>query len=390
MVAEAIHDTTQGMPAGLRDGYEVHRAALRHGFNVTLYPRQVLIAARPDQHGELSFVHGVPQSSTLAAVTYAQDKRMRRELLARAGVPVPPGDTFAIGMEVERARDFARAVGYPVVVKPAVGDNMCEVLPADNERQLHEAIQYLRVPEAERPTFSRSAYALTLLLEPDEEDGRTVAPAKYQFLVEQRPAGQYLRFLVLGNVVISALRCLDGQPGAAAHYADVANDVHPSLLSLAVQAAHAVPGLAVTAVDVTVADYTQPAASQKVCVVEFAERPNLSAQASVSEELSHQLGERIFAHEAAASGVTLPTARDEITVDFQIEGAAGTAGVTETITTEASRLGLTAQFNETDHVGGSAGGTLEGESGSIATLFELLTGERLHGQRAMLVDQRHR
>jgi hypothetical protein len=390
MLVETMQEVEGGMPAGLRDGYEVHRAALRYGFDVGLYPRQVLIATQPGQQGALSFVHGVPQASTLAAATYAQDKRMRRELFSRAGVPIPPGDTFAIGKEIERAREFARTVGYPVVVKPAVGDNMSEVLHAANERQLHEAIEYLRVPEAERPTFSRSAYALTLLLEPDEEDGRTVAPANYQFLVERRPSGQYLRFLVLGDEVVSSLRRLGGQSGAAAHYSLLAADVHPSLLSLAVRACHAVPGLSVAAVDITVADYTQPAASQEVRVVEFAERPNLSAQASVSEDLSHQLGEKILAYAAAGSGVAPLTARDEISIDFRIEGAADIVGVTDAIGADAVRLGLAVGVAATDPVEGITDGRADGPPGGIAELFELLVGERLHGQRAMLVDQRHR
>src|SRR5690606_41279686 len=156
---------------------------------------------RPAEGGpELSFVHGIPQTSSLAAVTYAQDKRMRRELLERAGLLVPPGGSFAIGRELDEALAFASEIGYPVVVKPAVGDNISESLvDIGDEQQLREAIAYLRQPELERPSFTRSAYGLTLLLEPEEEDGRTVAPAGYQFLLERQVPGNYLRLVVRGE-----------------------------------------------------------------------------------------------------------------------------------------------------------------------------------------------
>jgi hypothetical protein len=384
-------DPTAGIAPALRDGYEVHRAALGRGLDGLLLPRQVLTVTPADGTGELAFVHGIPQSSTLSGVTYAQDKRMRRDLLAGAGLPVPPGATFAIGRELSQAREFARSIGYPVVVKPAVGDNMAEVHAGlRDESQLDAAIDYLRTPELERPAFQRAAYALTLLLEPVEEDGRAVAPAGYQFLVERHVSGRYLRLLVQADRVISAVACLDGPDASSSDsYRDVTGELHPSLGALAVDAVRAVPGLAVAAVDVVVADHRRATADQQPWIVDLSERPLLAVQARLSEELSRELGDAILTGHAAESGVALGAPRDEVTIAFQVEGATDPDGVATAISAAAAEAGLTSEASVSDPVEGTARGTLQGDPAPIAGMFERLLDGQLHGQRAMLVEARH-
>jgi glutathione synthase/RimK-type ligase-like ATP-grasp enzyme len=380
-------DATDAVPAGLRDGYEVHRAALSHGLDVLLLPRQVLVARTPGGR-ELAFVHGVPASSSLSAVTYAQDKRMRRELLQHAGLPVPPGATFAIGRERQRARRFAERIGYPVVVKPAVGDNLSEVFPGlRDEQQLEEAVEHLRTPESERPTFTRTAYGLTLLLEPDEEEGRTVAPAGYQFLIERHVTGDYLRQLVVGDRVVSAVHCPGGPAGAPGR--DVTDEVHPSVREMAVYAADAVPGLAVAVIDLVLQDHTRPAPAQELWVVELSERPSLATQARISDELSRRLGEAILSHQAARTSTPLPDPGQEVSVEFRLEEAAHPEDTVTAVLDAANRAGLVATIEVTDQVEGIADGRLSGSPGGIASIFETLLDGRLSGQRAMLVEQRH-
>lgn len=371
------------VPADLRDGYEVLRAALRHGLDVSLYPRQVLMVATADGE-EFAFVHGVPDTSTLAAVTYAQDKRMRRELLQRAGLPVPAGASFAIGREVDRAKRFARSVGYPVVVKPTVGDNLSEILPAANEKELSRAIEYLRRPEVERPTFTRTAYALTLLLEPDEEDGRSVAPAKYQFMVEQRPPGDRLRILLIDGEVSSALRLSNDLAKPA--WQDVTEDLHQSLRDLAVKAALTVPGLTVVALDLSVADHTRPAGAE-VYIMDFSERPMLATQAAVSEGLAQRLGEQILLSRAAGNGLQ-PTPREEASVEFTIEGATNAPAAVAAICERANASGLVGHLTVVDQVEGRAEGHIQGDPAEVALLFELLLAGQIDRERAMLVRAR--
>lgn len=386
MRPRTIDDPT--IPAVLRDGYEVHRAALRHGLNVLLYPRQVMMVAPVGGGAEVSFVHGVPQTSSLAAVTYAQDKRIRRELLERAGLLVPPGATFAIGRDAERACAFAAEVGYPVVVKPAVGDNTSESLVGiKNEQQLLEAIAYLRQPELERPTFTRAAYALTLLLEPEEEDGRTVAPAGYQFLLERQVQGTYLRLVVLGDQVISAVRCVNG-PTPTPENQEVTEELHPSLRTLAVDALRTIPGLALAAVDIVLTDHRRPTDEQQVWIVEVSERPWLSSQAAISDDTSRRIGEAILQYEVDAAGLTLPVPKDTVSVEFLIEGATDPEGVVAAITTAAAEAEMTEQVSVLDRVDGTVNGTLYGSPDHIARISELLVAGELEGQRAMLVDTR--
>lgn len=404
MLAESTPTATAADPTApaLRDGYELHRAALRHGLNVTLYPRQVLMASPPAGGTELTFVHGIPKTSTLAAVTYAQDKRMRRELLVRAGLPVPEGGTFAIGRELAQAKELAREIGYPVVVKPAVGDNLAEVFAGlRDEQQLDAAIEYLRTPELERPTFTRTAYALTLLLEPDEEDGRSVAPAGYQFLLERHVPGEYVHVMVLGDDLLAAVYCpggpagpagpagAPGLPGVTGPNRDVTDELHPSIAALAVEAAQTIPGLAVAAVDIVLADHRQAATDQQLWIVDFAERPLLAAAAGASEALSHRLGEAILSAHAAESAVTLAAPRDEVSVAVQVEGATDPHAVAAAIGAAAEEHGLTGTVSVADPVEGTAEGSLRGAPGAIAWIIESLLDGQLHGQRAMLVEAAH-
>jgi hypothetical protein len=380
-----------GVPPALHDGFEIHQAALRYGLNVTLYPRQVLMASRPGDGTELTFVHGIPQASTLAAVTYTQDKRMRRELLARAGLPVPDGGTFAIGSEVRQARRLARRIGYPVVLKPAGGDNMSEVLPARNGREFAAAIEYLRVPETDRPTFTRAAYGMTMFQELEEDDdGRTMAPSSYQFLVERRVSGQYLRLLVLADKVISVVYCRDGQPGApGGSNSDIMGDVHPSIPSLAVRAGCAVPGLSVAAVDVVVTDYTRPLVDQEYWIVDLSERPWLVVQAHHSEELSQRCAGEILLHQAALCSVSLGSPRDKVSIRFRAEGMIDPDGAIDALQTASEELGLVTTTRVSDAIEGIADGAIHGPAHHVARLLELLVGGRLHGQRALLVESNH-
>lgn len=376
------------LPAHLRDGYEIHRAALRYGLDVTLYPRQVLMARHPDGGPELAFIHGIPQSSTLAAVTYAQDKHMRRELLARAGLPVPEGATFAM-RDADQARSFAQTIGYPVVVKPAVGNNTTEVLHAADEAALERAIQYLQIPEEQRPTFTRAAYGLTLLQELREEDGKAVAPASYSFLVERRVAGQYLRFLVLADEVISVVHCRHGQPGSPdGSNVDVGDRVHPSLADVAVRAAHTLPGLTVVAVDIVVGDYTRPVGEQQAWIVETSERPWLVVQANVSAQHAEECAERILRYSATSHACRLDDPADEVRVSFHAEGLVRPDAAVDAIVAASAELGLEATAQVADQVEGTISGHLRGTPGAVAKICELLVGPGVNGQRAMLVEAR--
>jgi hypothetical protein len=390
MAVEAVPSLNPARPgdvgADLHDGYEIHRAALCRGLNVMLYPRQVLTAQADPGGAMLYFAHGIPGTSTQSGVTFAQDRQMRREVQAAAGIPIPPGATFAIGREMREAKQFAAHIGYPVVVKPRVGDNMVEVLPGlRNERELTAAIRYLRTVPVRRPHFTRASYAITLLHEPVEEDGQTFVPAAYRLLIERQISGEYLRFLVLNGRVVSVVHAPNGLRRSGAPHHNVTHQAHPSLTRLAVEAARAVPGLALAGVDIVVTDHRAPASEQSPVVVDFSERPWLEMQQRVSRELSHRIAEAIFAEYAAEMSVPLGPPRIGGTVAFRADGAPDAVGAATAITTAAERWLLAARIDHLDPVQGTLGGSLSGSLDDVARIFELLVAGRLDGQRAMLV-----
>lgn len=86
---------------------------------------------------ELADEFGVPGLS-VPGVHGCRDKKLSRELLTAAGLP-QPGHVMAD--DLDQARAAARAIGYPVVVKPrALGASMGVVLAAD-ESELDAAFQ---------------------------------------------------------------------------------------------------------------------------------------------------------------------------------------------------------------------------------------------------------
>lgn len=374
----------------LWDGYEVHAAALRRGLDVVLYPRQILIAS--EQNGEeLAFVHGVPETSSLGPVTYAQDKRMRRALLERASIPIPRGTTFSVGRGVNSAKRFAERIGYPVVVKPAIGDNAIETFAdLQTEEEFDAAIDRLRVPPSERETFTRAAYGLTELREPGEEDGRVVVPPGYRFLVEDHVYGQYVRFLVLYGEVHSAIHC-PGSPSLeyTRPNRDLGDEVHPTIQQMAIDALAAVPGVTVGAVDIVLTDHQRAAEDQDMWVVEVSERPGLAVQAAISEQLSAKHSDAILRGLANLRSLPLSEANGVVTVDWQAEAIPDLTNAVSALNGFCTTYGLKAEIETRDEVEGTAGGRVQGPAEHIARMSELLLAGEIDGHRAMLVEVVH-
>lgn len=373
------------IPTELRDGFEVHAAALRHGLDVALYPRQVLIARDPDSGKELSFVHGIPESAQLGPVTYAQDKRMRRALMESAGLPIPRGVTFSVGRGVNAAKQFAERIGYPVVVKPAIGDNAIEVFAGiNNEDEFDEAVDKLRVTPSERETFTRAAYGLTELREPGEEDGRIVVPPGYRFLVEEHVHGSYLRMLVLNHAVHSAV-LTDGSPGLGPIKPgrEVLDEVHPSLLQLAVRAVAAVPGLPLAAVDLVVEDHQRAADKQQARIVEFSERPGLALQAASSAHQSAELGDNILQSHFSDMDLEPKAQHENVVVQWSVEAVPDPDRATRLILATANDSGIGVGKVEINKIEGCISSILSGSANRIAELSELLLQGSLDGIRAM-------
>lgn len=379
--------TRRAIAAELRDGLEVHRAALAHGLDVVLLPRQVMILEAPGAEAQ-SFIHGIPQRSTLAGVTFAQDRRMRRALLAGAGFTVPKGATFSVGRSPGAARRYAERLGYPVVAKPALGDNTIEVFSeVADDRELKKAIAHFRKPPESRRGHVKAAYALTELREPGMRNGKPTAPLGYRFLVEQHVPGQYLRFLVLDGEVRNVLLCADGPwRSTSEELRDVTDEVHQSLRDLAVAVTRTMTGVALAAVDVVVPDHTAAATVSDVPVVEFSERPWLAVQHALDPELSAALGETILG--SGAAGMPLSEPSEAVRLEVRIDGCVDPADLLRLIERESEALGLAVDLEVSDPAMGHITGTMAGSPADIAWLMESLVAGSLTANRPMLVEAR--
>lgn len=389
-VTDTTSSATKKSPklrSSLRDGYEVHVAALRHGLNVKLLPRQVMEVSHPDETANtVGFVHGVPQSTTLAGATYAQDLRMRRAMLIKAGYKVPRGATFSVGRSRGLGQKFAERIGYPVVVKPAVGENTIEVQAGlENKRQLKKAIEYLFTPPSERKDFTRSAYALTELREPGKINGKIVAPPGYRFLVEKHVHGQYLRFLIINGEIRSIIYTPNGPwDTKGSDMRNVIEETHSSLKEIALGASRTIQGLSVVALDMVVPDYQAQTAVKNANIVEYSERPWLSLQYRFNPELASKLAEDILA--ASVPNATESVSKDLVEAEVLIGGAVDPVRLLEVLNEKFDELGVEGQLEESDHTLGRISGTVRGAASDIAWIMERLLDKGIQKQRAMLVE----
>ncbi|NDK30732.1 ATP-binding protein [Nesterenkonia haasae] len=368
----------------LRDGFEVHAAALERDLAVTVLPRQVLLVGSGNPVlGDASFVHGVPQSSTVAGVTFAQDKRVRRALLEKQGFSVPRGATFSIGKSARQAVEFAERIGFPVVVKPTMGDNTIGVIPSVSDaEQMREAIEYLHTPLDIREDFTRASYAMTELREPGLRDGVPVAPSSYRFLVEREVSGQYVRVLVVDGTVRSALYCPSGPWKPESGFQDITEVIDPSIASTAVKAAKVIPGLALAAVDMIVPNFRENTPSKDTVVVELSERPWLEAQWKLDPSLAAQLACQILSFELR--GVPLGPTRSKITVQVRFDGAVAPAAFRDAYERQAARLDLKTELEVSDPALGHITGQVTGPPRLIAWLTETALDDGVEGHKAMV------
>lgn len=371
------------------DGLLMMRSLLRHGLDVSLYPRQVLISNDGDD--EFSWVHGVPSGSRLGSVTFAQDKRIRRALMQRSEVPVTPGRTFRMGQGSSAPRRYAKKIGFPVVVKPAVGDNIIEAFTdLKDPEDLEQALDYLRTPTTERAGFLRSAYGLTELREPGEENGRIVVPPGYLYIVEKQLEGALVRFLVVDGEIRSVIKA-KGTPadGFLSGGVDITGKTHEELKDLAKKAAASVSGLSVAAVDIVVEDPSSSLEKQEATVTDFTERPGLWVQERVDKALAHRLSDEMLEIYLKEHGQTIAEPQDSITVEFEAHAVPEPKVAGESLTQAAQDAGIEITITDIDNVQGIVYSKMRGDATEIAKLAQNLLDGLIDEHRVMLAEIRH-
>ena len=194
MAAPTLIDMSKIDPNDL-DGILVLQVLLSQGLEISVYTRQVIIAQSAENRDlpRLSLVHGVPDTTILTSAVTVQNKRMRRALLERKGIPVPKGANFSIGRGITLSRKFAKEIKFPVVIKPGKGDvGFYNFTNVRNLREMNAAIAKMKVPVHERDRVFRAAYTPMELGMPGEENGRPTVSKSYRFLVEKRVEGTSL------------------------------------------------------------------------------------------------------------------------------------------------------------------------------------------------------
>lgn len=377
---------TRGIRRGMRDGVEVHKAALVAGLRTVLYPRQVLRVISADGQTR-AFTHGIPQSSTLSGVTFTQDLRMRRGLLGKMGILQPRGATFSIGRGREDAQKYASRLGYPVVVKPEWGDSTIDVVQGiKNNKDLNRALDELLVPPHERPNSTQAAYGLTELRKPGFQNGRETVPPGYRVLVEEEVPGDEFRLLTLDGEIIDVLSIPDGpwgQRGPVA--AELTEPMKAELQDLVERVVFAVTGLAILSIDVVIPkDGTD---LEMTHVVDVSERPWLDVQYRADPARAASLAKTILEFEVPSAEGAEPVAQP-CGINVKFHGVVAPEEFIQVLKPYTESQGITASIEKTDPVQGRVTTRLLGPTGNIAEMVEIFLDNGVDGQTAMKAEVR--
>lgn len=355
------------LPDYLRDGFEVHRAAVTQGAHILALPRQVLlVGSQGAVPSQISFAHGVPEASTLSALTFAQDRRLRRALLERAKVPQPRGATFSWNSRA-RARRWTDELGYPVIVKEVVGENPARsVRDVVSRSELLDAIRTLRLrlPEDRSPGRNPhlAGYAATRLSVVLDDNENEVAPPRTRFLIEEQLSGTILRSIVVGGEIVATVE-LNPDTRTSTH--EVLDGLSETSRDIILRAADAIPGLGLAVVDAVV-DGREARA-----VVEVSERPRIATFITADEALGARIGEAIVRFQATHAGFDSGSPVEQLDVNLHIEGLRRADEAAEAFPTAAALHGVEAHPAEIDGVLGDLKCRVVGNTRDIVTVIEL-------------------
>lgn len=286
-------------------GHLLEREALALGLNTKRYSKGAFTLT-DEIHAPLVFKWSRSPLSSASALALCTHKEATRLRLASQGIPVPRGRTFRNG-DFETAREFAELIGYPVVVKPAMGVRGIGVVAGiRDEKELAQAFEQLTNSKLGDQDFivekhiSGRDYRIVvvgdkviaaILREPASVIGngehsvaelmirknamRRLNPhlwgrpiiydlaAKYQLerlgmTLDSVPAD--------GQRVMLSNSCSLSQGGDST---DVLDELHPSIIEACVRSVKAIPGLGFCGVDFLLEDHSKPLEEQDAGICEL-------------------------------------------------------------------------------------------------------------------------
>lgn len=315
----APQPTYEGRPAAVYDdvdhlhplgpngskGHLLERQALAMGLSTTRYSKGAFRAG-DDEQSPLIFKWSRNPLSSAASLALCTHKEGTRMQLQRAGVPVPQGKTFSSG-DFSTAKKFAQRIGFPVVVKPAMGVRGIGVVAGiQDESELDAAFEIMASSKLGNQDFIVEKHVngrdYRIVVVGDEViaaiqrepasvfgDGEsTVAelllnkniarkrnphlwarPAKYDAAAqhELQKAGMTLSSVpAAGERVLLANTCSLSQGGDSI---DVLDEMHPSIIEACRKTVNSIPQLEYCGVDFLLEDHTKPLDEQDAGICEL-------------------------------------------------------------------------------------------------------------------------
>lgn len=290
----------------------LHTALAKRGFSLRRVPGTPVWKVRKKSVRTLLLDIASPATS-FAAGWVASDKVLTKILLKRAGIPVAEGRYFR-GDTVDEAAAYAESIGYPVVIKPAVGQHGdCVFSQIGTEPELRDAVRFVQRRIGMSAYFitekhiNGREYRLFAALDGSVACAHRSAPVVIgdgsrtimKLIAEENyrrlhPRDTCLCDIKFDDVLFTYLEkqnlTIDSVPakGKKITLRDSTNVsmggwcreitplIHKDFAALAARVLRAVPGLSVVGIDVICRDITKPMGKQKYVICELNASPGLS------------------------------------------------------------------------------------------------------------------
>jgi D-alanine-D-alanine ligase-like ATP-grasp enzyme/acylphosphatase len=380
--------------------------ALRLGLRTRRLARDFFLAEHPETGAAIGFFDSESDATSFAGSACAAHKGVTRELLARAGLPVPPGDSFPVA-ERERAHASGVRIGFPLVVKPAGGSKGTAVTvgirsEAELARALEEVaacryadtgvvVERFATGSDYRVLATRTEVLSVVRREPASVvgDGRRSVEELVLAANVARRKNPHLakRLITLDDRVDEQLRRQrlgrDSVP-AAGHRVllraeanlslggdsrEVLDTVHPSVRELAVAAVAAVSGLPYAGLDILMEDHRRPVDGQPVAIIEVNSRPVQSLHHFPMYGPPRNVSARLVRDAVTGTGWPVGDSLDRLTVQFVVSGKVRGVGYPRWLAGIATRLGLDGWVGHGD--GDRLDGLVHGPAARVGLLLRL-------------------